>query len=287
MKRTVHHIFAPIDYKAALADDLPVEDDVREKTILLAEDNMDLRMIIKSSLEEKYEVIDFEDSKPALEYLKNNDVDLIISDIMMPETDGITFCKTIKNNMETSHIPFIMLTAKSGIESMLEGTESGADLYFEKPVDLTLLKTSMANIFKQKEVLREYYAKNYFAEISNVSSNKQDNQFLKDISEIIEEYLDQSDLDVNTIAARMMMSRSKLYSKIKTLTGKSVVEFILSYRLRRAARLLVENKMNIQQAMYAVGIESQSYFTKSFKKEFDMPPSKFVQKYKENQPPEL
>lgn len=269
------------DYKAALTDDLPEEGDAKEKTILLAEDNPDLRTIIKSSLEEKYRIIDFDDGKPAIEYLKNNDVDLIVSDIMMPETDGITFCRTIKNNVETSHIPFIMLTAKSGVESMIEGTESGADLYFEKPVDLTLLKTSISNIFKQKEVLREYYAKNYFAEISNVSSNKQDSQFLKDVSEIIDEYLDQSDLDVNTIATRMMMSRSKLYSKIKTLTGKSVVEFILSYRLRRAAKFLVESNMNIQQAMYTVGIESQSYFTKSFKKEFDMPPSKFVQKHKE------
>lgn len=270
------------DYKAALSDDLSGRDEAKEKTILLAEDSTDLRAILKSSLGENYEVVGFDDGKPALEYLKENDVDLIISDIMMPEIDGITFCKNIKNNLETSHIPFIMLTAKTGIESMLEGTESGADLYFEKPVDLTLLKTSIANIFKQKEVLREYYAKNYFAEISNISSNKQDNQFLREISEIIDDYLDQSDLDVNTIASKMMMSRSKLYSKIKTLTGKSVVEFILSYRLRRAARFLVESNMNIQQAMYAVGIESQSYFTKSFKKEFNMPPSKFVLKHKED-----
>lgn len=270
------------NYTAALTDDLLAGDNSKEKTILLAEDNIDLRTIIKDSLGEKYDIIEFGDAKPALEYLKDNDADLIISDIMMPEMDGITFCKIIKRNVETSHIPFIMLTAKTGIESMLEGTESGADLYFEKPVDLTVLKTSIANVFKQQEVLREYYAKNYFAESSSISGNKQDNQFLMEISKIIDAHLDQSDLDVNTIAAKMLMSRSKLYAKIKALTGKSVVEFILSYRLRRAAKFLIESDMNIQQAMYAVGIESRSYFTKAFRKEFNMPPSQFLLKNKGN-----
>lgn len=273
-------VYPAVNYQAKLINGLHAEYELKEKTIILAEDNVDLRNLIKESLSEKYEVIDFGDGKPALEYLNENDADMIISDIMMPEMDGITFCKNIKANIETSHIPFIMLTAKSGVESLLEGTESGADLYFEKPVELTVLKTSMLNIFKQQEALKEHYAKNYYAETANVSLNKQDNLFLKEITEIIEEHLDQSTFDVNTIASKMMMSRSKLYSKLKTLTGKSVVEFILSYRLRRAAKLLIESDMNIQQAMYAVGIESRSYFTKAFKKEFNMTPSQFVQKNK-------
>jgi signal transduction histidine kinase/ligand-binding sensor domain-containing protein/DNA-binding response OmpR family regulator len=264
------------------ADALPAEEPAGSRKLLLAEDNVDLRMIIKLSLEEQYEVVDFDDGKPALEYLNDNDVDLILSDIMMPEVDGISFCEAVKHNMETSHIPFILLTAKSGRESMLEGSESGADLYFEKPVDMTLLKTSIANIFRQREALREYYAKNYFAEITHIPANRQDNLFLKQIAGIIDESLDQSDLDVNTIAARMLMSRSKLYSKLKALTGKSVVEFILSYRLRRAAKLLAEGGMNAQQVMYAVGIESQSYFTRAFKKEFSITPSQFLLKNKEN-----
>jgi signal transduction histidine kinase/ligand-binding sensor domain-containing protein/CheY-like chemotaxis protein/AraC-like DNA-binding protein len=275
-------IYPEINCQTILADDLPPEEHAKGKTLLLAEDNAGLRMIIKSSLREQYEIIDFDDGKPALEYLKDNDVDLILSDIIMPEVDGITFCRAIKRNMETSHIPFILLTAKSGIESMLEGSESGVDLYFEKPIDMTLLKTSIANIFKQREALREYYAKNYFAETANIPANRQDNLFLKEISGIIDENLDQSDLDVNTIAAKMLMSRSKLYSKLKALTGKSVVEFILSYRLRRAAKFLTEGGTNIQQVMYAVGIESQSYFTKAFKKEFNMTPSQFLLKNREN-----
>lgn len=250
----------------------------KSKTILIAEDNVDLRAIVKSSLEENYNVIDFEDAEYAIEYLKNKDVDLIVSDIMMPIVDGITFSKKIKNNVDTSHIPFILLTAKSGIESRLEGAESGADLYFEKPIDLRLLKTAISNIFKQQEILREHYSKNYFADISEITTNREDNKFMNDVINIIEKNLDKTEFDVNTIATDMMMSRSKLYSKIKSLTGKSIVEFVLNYRLRKAAKFLTEKNITIQEAMFAVGIESRSYFTSSFKKEFGMTPSKFASK---------
>ena len=201
----------------------------------------------------------------------------------LPEIDGITFCKNVKSNIETSHIPFILLTAKSGLESQLEGTESGADLYFEKPTDLNLLKAAMSNIFKQQEILRNHYASNYFADVSEIATNREDNRFLNDVTNIIESYLDKSQLDVNTIANEMMMSRSKLYSKIKALTGKSIVEFILSYRLRKAAKLMTENNITVQEAMYSVGIESRSYFSNSFKKEFGMTPSKFIEKHNQNQ----
>ena len=261
-----------------LTTKLSTQEEQTNKTLIIAEDNDDLRGLLKSSLSSIYKVVDFNDAKPAIEYLKSNDADMIISDIMMPEIDGITFCKLMKNNVETSHIPFILLTAKSGVESQLEGTESGADLYFEKPTDLNLLKAAISNIFKQQELLRNHYASNYFADVSEIATNREDDKFLKDVTGIIDSYLDKSELDVNTIATEMMMSRSKLYSKIKSLTGKSIVEFILNYRLRKAAKLLIENNITIQEAMYSVGIESRSYFTNSFKKEFGMTPSKFIEK---------
>ncbi|WP_286850727.1 hybrid sensor histidine kinase/response regulator transcription factor [Proteiniphilum sp. UBA5480] len=256
----------------------PADGDV--KRILIAEDNTDFRMIIKSSLEELYHVVDFADGREALEFLDKESVDMIVSDIMMPNLDGVAFCKIIKENIETSHIPFIMLTAKTGTDSMIEGTESGADRYLEKPINLTLLKTTISNVFEGQKKLRDYYANNYFANISDISANNEDKLFLRTIAQIIDRYIDQSDFDVNTIAGEMMMSRSKLYSKLKSLTGKSIVEFVLHYRLRKAALLLSEKNCSVQEAMYAVGIESPSYFTNVFKKEFGVPPSKFATSYK-------
>lgn len=263
-------------------EDLFTEKDQKDKTILIAEDNVDLRMLIKSALKENYNIVGFNNGSDALEYLRNEDIDLIISDIMMPEMDGITFCKMIKENVETSHIPFVLLTAKTGIESRLEGGESGADLYFEKPIDFALLKLSIGNIFKQQEILREHYAKNYFANVSEITTNKEDNNFLTEVVRIISQHLDDPRLDVNFLAEKMTMSRSKLYSKLKTLTGKSIIEFILSNRLRHAAKLLLESDINIQEAMFAVGIESQSYFATAFRKEFGLPPSKFVAEQRES-----
>ncbi len=252
-----------------------------DKTILIAEDNHELRTLIKSSLSENYRIVDFENGQLALDYLKDNDVDMIISDIMMPELDGIALCTSVKSNVETSHIPVILLTAKTGVESKIEGGEAGADLYFEKPINFSLLKLSISNIFKQRETLREHYSKNYFADVTELASNKEDTKFLGEIVKIIEDHINDQQLDVNFIAQKMSMSRTKLYSKVKALTGKSVIEFILANRLRHAARLLIEQDISIQEAMFEVGIESQSYFTTAFKKEFGMPPSKFVAQHKE------
>lgn len=198
----------------------------------------------------------------------------------MAELDGISFCTSIKTNVETSHIPFILLTAKSGLESTLEGTLSGADHYFEKPFDLQLLKVTIRNLFKQKEALREYYAKNHFVELSEMSNNQEDKKFLQELTGILDKRLSESQLEVNALATQMLMSRSKLYSKVKTLTGKSIVEFILTYRLRKAATMLLEKRLTIQEVMYEVGIESRSYFTNAFKKEFGLPPSKFARQHK-------
>lgn len=253
-----------------------------KKRILLAEDNDDLRILIADSLSEEYDVVQAADGLAASELADDMDVDLIISDIMMPLKDGVTFCAEIKSNINTSHIPFILLTAKTGLESKIEGADSGADIYFEKPIDLNFLKLSLQNIFKHQQQLKEYYAKNYFADSSELSSNEQDNKFLKKFIEIIEDNIDQSDMDVNYIASELSMSRSKLYTKIKTLTDKSIVEFILSHRLRKAARLIIEENMTMREIMVQIGIESQPYFTNAFKKEFGETPTAFASKHKKN-----
>ena len=244
--------------------------------ILLAEDNEDLRKLIKDALSDSFEVIEAENGEEASKLLLKHDVDIILSDIMMPIKDGIVFCAEVKSNIETSHIPFVMLSAKTSTESKIEGADSGADVYFEKPLDFDLLKISLDNILKQRELLREHYAKNYFAESSELTMNEKDNEFLKDFIKVIEENIDKSDLDVNYIASRLSMSRSKLYNKTKGITGKSIVEFILNYRLRKAARLIIEEDMTMREVMVHIGIESQPYFTNAFKKEFGKTPTQFA-----------
>jgi signal transduction histidine kinase/DNA-binding response OmpR family regulator len=251
-----------------------------KKRILLVEDNNDLRTLISKFLSSSYMITEAVNGAEALIILKDTEVDLIVSDIMMPVKDGISLLKDIKNDINTSHIPVILLTAKTDLETKLESSEFGADLYFEKPIDLNLLQLSIQNVFTQYRKLRERYAKNFFADSAELSTNEKDNKFLQKLTEVIENNLDSSDIDVNYIASELLVSRSKLYSKVKMLTDMSIVEFILQYRLRKAARILIEEDLPVYQVMQMIGIQSQSYFTKVFKKEFDETPTAFAAKHK-------
>lgn len=251
-----------------------------KKRILLVEDNNDLRMLLAYTLSSEYDVVEAENGVVASALLDEMEINMIISDIMMPEKDGITLCQEVKNDINVSHIPFILLTAKTSIESKIEGADSGADLYFEKPIDFNLLLLTIQNIFKQQQKLKDYYSKNYFVDSSELSTNHQDNKFLQKFIEILDAHLDQPEMDVNYIASQLSMSRSKLYSKVKSMTDKSIVEFILGYRLRKAARLIVEEDLSMREVMERIGIESQSYFTRAFKKEFGDTPTAFATKHK-------
>ena len=251
-----------------------------KKRILLVEDNEDLRGLMAGHLRASFEIVEAGNGAEASGIVEEMEIDLIISDIMMPVKNGITLCREIKENMNYSHIPFIMLTARGGLENQMEGLDSGADAYFEKPVDFGLLKLTVQNIFRQQQNLKEHYARNYFVDSRELAANQQDNKFISRLIEIIESRIDQPDMDVSYIASELSMSRSKLYAKVKSLTDKSIVEFIRSYRLRKAATLLIEENLSIRETMERIGIESQSYFTRVFKNEFGMIPTAFIQKNK-------
>lgn len=250
------------------------------REILIVEDNTDLRGLIAEALSDEFQVMQAGDGIEALRLMEDLEFDLVISDIMMPRKDGVSLCNDIKGNVNTSHIPVVLLTAKTSLESKIEGADSGADLYFEKPIDLTYLKLSIQNVFKNRQLLKEHYAKNYYADSSDLATNEQDNKFLKQLVTFIDEHMDQSEMDVNLIAEELLMSRSKLYTKVKSLTGKSVVEFVLNCRLRKAAKLIIEENMTMREVMIQVGIESQAYFTNSFKKVFGETPTSFANKHK-------
>lgn len=251
-----------------------------KKRVLIVEDNAELRELIADYLSGHYEIIEAENGVEATDIIDKMEIDLIISDIMMPQKDGITLAKEVKGNLETSHIPVILLTARTGIDNKIEGAEAKADFYFEKPIDFNYLLVSINNLFEHQSKLKEHYAKNYFVESPELTANEHDNKFLQQVIEILDENLDQPKLDVNYIAHKLSMSRSKLYLKIKALTDKSIIEFILNYKLRRAARIIIEENVSMRQVMERIGIESQSYFTNAFKKEFGETPTAFAAKHK-------
>ena len=249
-----------------------------KKRILFVEDNDELRRLIADSLSDEFEVSEAGNGAIAFEMLKSIEPDMIISDILMPEMDGISLCRNVKGDINLSHVPFVLLTAKTGIESRLEGVDSGADLYFEKPVDSRLLRSSIHNVFNLRKNLQEYYAKNYFADTSKLAYNQRDKEFLERFIDIVEKNLDRSEIDINYFASELGVSRAKLYNKVKGLTGKSTMEFTLNYRLKKAAALLLENELSVKEIMERIGIESQSYFTNVFKKEFGETPVAFAKK---------
>lgn len=255
--------------------------DSTKKNILFVEDNNDLRELLADTLREYYNVEEVTNGREALEQLANKNFDLVLTDIMMPGINGIELSKKIKENIDSSHIPVVILTAKTGDENQIEGLHSGADIYLKKPVNKQILLLSLSNLFKQQARIKEYYAKHYFAQTDNAdtSINKRDAEFMKQLTEVIESNLSNTEIDVLQIASTLAMSRRTLYGKVKALTGQSVVEFIRNYRLRKAAQILAEENISISMVMDRVGIDNASYFSRIFKKEFGESPSEFVSRH--------
>lgn len=251
-----------------------------QKQILIVDDNEELRNFLKDSLQAHYHIAEAADGQSGLAKAKENHPDLIISDVMMPGMSGIEFCRHIKEDMETSHIPFIMLTAKQALESTIEGVESGADFYFSKPLSMELLLLTIRNVFEQRQKLKDRYLKDVHVEAKELGHSTKDREFIDRLLAIIEEQLSNPDLDVEYICMQIGMSRTSLHQKIKSITTQSISEFVRSVRLRKAVQIMTEEDVLLTEVMYRVGIQTQSYFTKAFKKEFGKTPSQFLQELK-------
>lgn len=232
-------------------------------------------------LREYYNVKEVTNGQDALKQIEDDNIDLVLTDIMMPGMNGIELSKHIKENIDSSHIPVVILTAKTGDENQIEGLYSGADIYLKKPVNKDILLLSISNLFKQQARIKEYYAKHYFAQTDNneTSINKRDAEFMKQFTEVIERNLSNTEIDVLQIASNLAMSRRTLYGKVKALTGQSIVEFIRNYRLRKAAQILAQENISISAVMERVGIDNASYFSRIFKTEFGESPSDFVSRH--------
>ncbi len=243
--------------------------------ILLVDDNIELLQLMKQILSKTYHVLTATNGIEALEQVKSSDIDIIISDVMMPEMDGIELCKTLKGDIDTSHISVILLTAKNSINDRIECYNAGADAYISKPFEMGVLNARISNFITHKKSKQEEFKSNVELNISSLENHSMDEQFLNNAIEIIEKYLSNSDFDINTFAEELNLSKSSLYRKIKTITGLSPIEFIRNIKLKHASVMLKNSTTSISDVAYAVGFSDPKYFSSCFKSEFNITPSEF------------
>lgn len=252
-----------------------------DKTILVVEDNTDLRNYIRKVLDKNYTVQTAPDGKKALELLLDTHIDLVISDVMMPEMDGMELCQTIKSDMAISHIPVILLTALSSIEHKLKGVTIGADAYVSKPFQDVFLIAQVNNLLVQRQKLSEHFAKTLDTQAGSASGL--DNYFLSKLNKIIEANLTNEELDVEVFTNEIGISRSHLHRKLKSLTNYSTTEYIRTYRLEKALELMKSGEYNINEISYLVGFNTHTYFSRCFKKHFQKSPKEIMKEIQQNQ----
>ena len=263
-----------IPNQARHIDDLIQPHQTDKPEILIIDDNSDIRTYLRSVLSQKYNVSEASDGKSGLELARRTVPDIVLSDIMMPVMDGLEFCEQLKTDKAISHIPVILLTARSMDEQRAEGYEHGADAYIAKPFSLRLLLSRIENLIESRKKLSQVLSKGVEDdEIGNLS-NETDKSFLKQLRKIIQENLSNSDLSVEQIGDEIGLSRVQLYRKVKALTGYSPVEILRKARLTRARHLLQTTERTVSEVAYAVGFSTPSYFSKCYKDEFGESPKK-------------
>ena len=258
----------------------PVEESYERATLLIVDDNADIRHYLRNILKEKYDIIEAADGYIGLKQARSEVPDLIISDVMMPNMNGLQFCQSIKNDIVTSHIPVILLTARAMNHHQIEGYEHGADAYLSKPFDEHLLLSRIANLLQSRRQLKRIFeeqhnSSNGHAQMPASPINQQDlreSAFLRKLNDIINEHLNDSTLSIEELGNYMVMSRVQLYRKVKAITGYSPVEVVRKQRLLRAHTLLQSTDKTISEIAYEVGFADPSYFTKCFKDEYGMLP---------------
>ncbi len=248
------------------------------QTLLIVDDSPDMVTFLENNFSHNYHVLTAHDGIEALHLLSQQQVDLIVSDWMMPRMDGAEFCHQMRSNPLTSHIPFIMLTAKTDDSSKVKGMDFGADAYIEKPFSVQVLEATIRNILSLRRQLMEKFSSEPFLPVTEIASNQTDNEFLERMTKIIEKNIDNADLSVNFLAEELSISRSGLFAKIKSLADVTPNEMIQIIRLKRAAQLLREGKYLVSEVGYKVGFSNPSYFSKCFQKQFGIKPGDFMKK---------
>ncbi|MFY0608562.1 MAG: response regulator [Cyclobacteriaceae bacterium] len=253
----------------------------QETLIQIVEDNEGIRDFIKASFSGEYRTVVASNGQEAIEQMKNELPDLIITDVMMPVMDGITFLSKVKSDRITSHIPIIVLTARTGLIFKKEGFDMGADDYVTKPFNKLLLQTRVKNILQNKERLRTKIRNEFITKPKELDINSPDEKFLSELSDLVEQNLNNPELGAEYLASQMGMSHSVIYKKLKALTGLKIVEFVRDYRLTQAASLLTDKGFSVAEACYKVGFNDRKYFSQIFKKKFGLTPTDYVKNHTE------
>lgn len=251
--------------------------------LLVVEDSDEIRQYIKTSFESEYTIIEAKNGKEGLELATTHIPDIIVSDIMMPQMDGIEFCRTVKEDMRTSHIPVILLTAKDSLHDKEEGYESGADSYLTKPFSSRLLRVRIQNLLElRKRLARQITVGIQKEEPSQetLKMSKLDEEFLPKLTNLIEQNFSTENLDIPFMTRHMNMSATSFYRKVKGLTGVSANEFIRKIKLQNSRKLLLSGDYNISETAYMTGFNNLSHFRQCFKKEYGMTPSEFLKEKK-------
>ena len=275
---TLFRIALPIvcKYEKENEDALASDSAEGKLTLLIVEDNPDMREYLRVNLQEEYNIIEANDGAKGWEMTKIHVPDFIISDIVMPQMDGIEFCRKVKQEFQTDHIPIILLTALSEEMKMQEALEAGANSYITKPFSIKLLKLKISVILKDRKRLQEKHRMQALQQPTKVVQKEtRDEKFVREFVGIVEKQMDNPDLDVDMLCSLLGYSHQQTYRKIHAITGKSINSFIRYIRINRAAQLLKETDMNLTEVMTAVGMSNRTYFSKIFKEEFGMSPTEY------------
>jgi signal transduction histidine kinase/DNA-binding response OmpR family regulator/streptogramin lyase len=247
-----------------------------QDTLLIIDDNEDLRHILVDAFQDSYQILESGDGLDGFELARKKDPDLVISDVMMPGMDGFALCEKLKTDPETSHIPVILLTARSSVEHRIEGIKAGADAYIAKPLDVHHLNARVENLLESRRELKAKFARQLVIEATEITVTPTDELILKKAIKIVEDHMQDEDFDVNKFGELMGMSRSTMKRKIKAVTGLSSLAFIQKLRLKRAAHLLTTSDRSVSEIAAMVGFYDLSYFGKLFKREFGEAPSTYA-----------
>lgn len=254
---------------------LPSVSEEKATTILVVEDNKDLRAYIVKLLHTYYTVLQAENGRDGLEVLKSKNIDLVVSDVMMPQMDGFEFCQTLKSQIETSHIPVILLTALSSSDNTTMGLDKGADAYISKPFDEKILLSRINNLLTQRKRLQENFAQRFVGK-QPIDVGSLDNYFLNKINSIVEDNFSNENFSVDALAEEMGLSRSQLHRKLKQISNHSSSEYINMVKIKKATTLLASKNYNVDEVAFKVGFNSHSYFSKCFKKIHGQTPKEFL-----------